>query len=58
MIRIATAGWSIPVEWQKAFPEGETHLHSYAKVLHAVEIDRTFQKTPMDALAPKEMLEE
>lgn len=46
MIRIGTAGWSLPSRWQDRFPEGDTHLHRYAGVLGAVEIDRTFRKTP------------
>ena len=30
MIRIATAGWEIPKEWQEELPEGETHQHTAA----------------------------
>lgn len=46
MIRVGTAGWSLPTEWQEHFPEGDTHLHRYARVLDAVEINRTFKKLP------------
>lgn len=46
MIRVGTAGWSLPTEWQEHFPEGDTHLHRYARVLDAVEINRTFRKLP------------
>lgn len=46
MIRVGTAGWSLPTDWQARFPDGETHLHAYARVLGAVEINRTFRETP------------
>lgn len=46
MIRVGTAGWTLPTGWQDRFPEGETHLHSYGRVFRAVEINRTFRKTP------------
>lgn len=46
MIRVGTAGWSLPTEWQERFPEGDTHLHRYARVMGAVEINRTFRKLP------------
>lgn len=46
MIRVGTAGWSLPTEWQPRFPEGETHLHRYSRVLGCVEINRTFEKSP------------
>ena len=46
MIRIGTAGWSLPKEWQDRFPQGGTHLHRYAGRFKAVEIDRTLKKTP------------
>lgn len=46
MIRIGTAGWSLPTEWQDEFPEGESHLHRYGQVLSAVEINRTFKEMP------------
>lgn len=46
MIRVGTAGWSLPTRWQDRFPEGDTHLHRYARVLDAVEINRTFKKLP------------
>ncbi len=46
MIRVGTAGWSLPTDWQDRFPEGETHLHAHARVLDVAEINRTFRKTP------------
>ena len=46
MIRVGTAGWSLPGKWQDRFPEGPTHLHRYGGVLNAVEINTTFRKTP------------
>jgi uncharacterized protein YecE (DUF72 family) len=46
VIRVGTAGWSLPTDWQEHFPEGDTHLHRYARVLDAVEINRTFKKLP------------
>lgn len=46
MIRVGTAGWTLPIGWQDRFPEGETHLHRYGRVFRAVEINRTFRKTP------------
>ena len=46
MIRVGTAGWTLPTGWQDRFPEGETHLDSYGRVFRAVEINRTFRNTP------------
>ena len=43
-IRIGTAGWSIPRDAQSRFPEGESHLARYARVLPAVEINSTFHR--------------
>ena len=49
MIRIGTAGWSLPGEWKDRFPEGESHLERYSGLLGACEINRTFKKMPRDA---------
>lgn len=49
MIRIGTAGWTLPKEWQDRFPDGASHLERYSRILSAVELNRTFKKTPMDS---------
>lgn len=49
MIRIGTAGWSLPKEWQDRFPEGDSHLERYSRTLSAIELNRTFKKTPRDS---------
>jgi uncharacterized protein YecE (DUF72 family) len=41
---VGTAGWSIPRAQQPHFPVGESHLHRYAKVFPAVEINSTFHR--------------
>lgn len=41
-VRIGTAGWSIPKEFKKHFPEEESQLASYSQVLNCVEINSTF----------------
>ena len=43
-IYVATAGWSIPRAEQPRFPQGESHLARYARVLPAVEINSTFHR--------------
>lgn len=43
MIYVGKAGWSLRTEHQPRFPEGETHLHRYAKKLPAVEINSSFR---------------
>ena len=45
MIRIGTAGWSIPREAAPAFPGSGTHLERYAAVLSAAEINSTFYRS-------------
>lgn len=41
---IGTAGWSIPRAEQSRFRAGESHLHRYAQVFPAVEINSTFHR--------------
>lgn len=49
MIRVGTAGWSLPTDWRERFPDGESHLERYAGVLSACEINRTFKTMPRDS---------
>ena len=49
MIRVGTAGWSIPSELKEEFPEGDSHLERYGRVFTACEINRTFKKMPRDS---------
>lgn len=44
MIRIGTAGWSIPAAVRGRFPEGGSILERYAQVFHAVEINSSFYR--------------
>ena len=44
MIRVATAGWTIPRGVQDRFPCDGRHLERYARVLHAVEINSSFYR--------------
>lgn len=44
MIRIGTAGWSIPGEFQSFFPAEGSHLERYSRVFNCVEINSTFNK--------------
>jgi uncharacterized protein YecE (DUF72 family) len=44
VIRIGTAGWSIPRQFAEEFGGGETGLHRYASRLAAVEINSTFRR--------------
>ena len=44
MIRIATAGWSVPRALAEKFPEGGSILERYAGVLNGVEINSTFYR--------------
>lgn len=41
---VGTAGWSLPREEQHRFPGDESHLHRYARVFNAVEINSTFHR--------------
>lgn len=44
MIRIGTAGWSIPLRHAAQFAEPGTHLQRYAQVLNATEINTSFYR--------------
>ncbi|HEX3574988.1 MAG TPA: DUF72 domain-containing protein [Rhodopila sp.] len=44
MIRIGTAGWTIPKQHAAGFPADGTHLHRYARRMHAVEINSSFYR--------------
>ena len=44
MLRIGTAGWSLPRAWQDAFPPGGSHLQRYASVCSGVEINSSFYR--------------
>jgi len=44
IIRIGTAGWTLPREAQVDFPTEGTHLYRYAKRLNAVEINSSFDR--------------
>jgi uncharacterized protein YecE (DUF72 family) len=44
LIRIGTAGWSIPKPHAAAFPAGGTHLQRYARRFSAVEINSSFYR--------------
>ena len=44
MIRIGTAGWSVPKPYAVAFPVSGTHLQRYACRFHAVEINSSFHR--------------
>jgi uncharacterized protein YecE (DUF72 family) len=44
MIRIGTAGWSLPAEVRGRFPEASSILQRYAQVFDAVEINSSFYR--------------
>lgn len=44
MLRIGTAGWSLPRAWQEAFPADGSHLQRYAAVFPGVEINSSFYR--------------
>jgi uncharacterized protein YecE (DUF72 family) len=44
LIRVGTAGWSLPREWQGRFPGAGSHLERYAAVFDAAEINSTFHR--------------
>ncbi|TNC63993.1 DUF72 domain-containing protein [Rubellimicrobium roseum] len=44
MIRVGTAGWSIPKEVAAAFPTEGSHLERYAQVFPGVEINSSFYR--------------
>lgn len=43
-IRIGCAGWTLPADLQHSFPPGESHLHRYAQVFNACEINSSFHR--------------
>lgn len=45
-VRVGTAGWSLPKDARRRFPENGSHLERYAHRLAAVEINATFYKVP------------
>jgi uncharacterized protein YecE (DUF72 family) len=44
IIRIGTAGWSIPKQYADRFPGAGTHLERYARVMNAAEINSSFYR--------------
>jgi uncharacterized protein YecE (DUF72 family) len=44
MVRIGTAGWSVPKEHAAPFPVAGSHLERYSAVLNAVEINSSFYR--------------
>jgi uncharacterized protein YecE (DUF72 family) len=44
LLRIGTAGWSLPRAWQGAFPDAGSHLQRYAEVFAGVEINSSFYR--------------
>lgn len=44
VIRVGTAGWSIPRAWQDRFTLAGTHLERYAERLSAAEINSSFHR--------------
>lgn len=43
-IRIGCAGWTLPADLQHTFAPGESHLHRYAQVFNASEINSSFHR--------------
>lgn len=43
-IRVGCAGWTLPADLQQSFPAGESHLHRYAQVFDATEINSSFHR--------------
>lgn len=43
-IRIGCAGWTLPADLQQSFPPGASHLHRYAQVFNASEINSSFHR--------------
>ena len=43
-IRIGCAGWTLPADLQQSFPPGESHLHRYAQLFNASEINSSFHR--------------
>jgi uncharacterized protein YecE (DUF72 family) len=44
LLRIGTAGWSIPTQHAGGFTTAGTHLQRYARGMHAVEINSSFYR--------------
>src|SRR3954466_15219517 len=44
LIRIGTAGWSLPRQWRDEFPADGSHLERYASIFTAVEINSSFYR--------------
>jgi uncharacterized protein YecE (DUF72 family) len=44
ILRIGTAGWSLPRESARSFPDSGSHLQRYAAVFDAVEINSSFYR--------------
>ena len=53
MIRIGTAGWSIPRAAADEFPGDGTHLQRYARVLNCAEINSSFHRPHARAVYEK-----
>lgn len=53
MIRIGTAGWSIPRAAATAFPGDGSHLQRYARVLNCAEINSSFHRPHARAVYEK-----
>ncbi|MGE3149274.1 MAG: DUF72 domain-containing protein [Pseudorhodoplanes sp.] len=44
LLRIGTAGWSVPSRYAERMPRGGSHLERYARRLNAVEINSSFYR--------------
>ena len=53
MIRVGTAGWSLPREVQDQFPPGDSHLARYASVFPVAEINSSFHRPHQRSLYEK-----
>ena len=49
MLRVGTAGWSLPRDAAEAFPGGGAHLERYARRLVCAEINSTFYRPPRES---------
>ncbi|MBA2728761.1 MAG: DUF72 domain-containing protein [Parachlamydiaceae bacterium] len=45
LLRIGTAGWSIPSNVRNHFPAGDSSLERYSQIFNAVEINTSFYKS-------------
>ena len=43
-MKVGTAGWTLPTQWQEHFPASASHLERYAALFDCVEINSTFYK--------------